>query len=52
MDERVFMHYVIDIIEDILEDVNLDTNKVLKLRLELLYKLGIDQRIIHEEENA
>ena len=52
MDDRVFMHYVIDMIEDILEDVNLDTNKVLKLRLELLYKLSINQRIIHEEENA
>jgi len=52
MDDRVCMHYVIDRLEDILEDVELDTNKVLELKRELIYNLGINQRIIHEEENT
>jgi hypothetical protein len=52
MDDRVCMHYVIDRLEDILEDVKLDTNKVLELKRELIYNLGINQRIIHEEEDA
>ena len=52
MDDRVCIHYVIDRLEDILEDIELDTNKVLELKCELIYNLGINQRIIHEEENT
>jgi hypothetical protein len=52
MDDRVCIHYVIDRLEDILEDIELDTNKVLELKRELIYNLGINQRIIHEEENT
>jgi hypothetical protein len=52
MDDRVCMHYVIDRLEDILEDVELYTDKVLELKRELIYNLGINQRIIHEEENT
>ena len=55
MDDRVCMHYVIDRLEDILEEDPIDTSKLIlktyEFKRELIYNLGINQRIAYGEDN-
>jgi hypothetical protein len=50
MDDRVCMHYVIDRLEDILEEDPIDTSKLIEFKRELIYNLGINQRIAYGED--
>ena len=48
-DDRVNMHYIIDRLENILEDTNQKEEKVIReleeLKRELIYNLGVNSRI-------
>jgi hypothetical protein len=50
MDDRVCMHYVIDRLEDILEEDTIDASKLIEFKRELIYNLGINQRIAYGED--
>ena len=50
MDDRVCMHYVIDRLEDILEEDTIDASKLIGFKRELIYNLGINQRIAYGED--
>lgn len=47
MDDRVCMHYIVDRLEDIVkaESIELSYEMVLSFKDELVYNLGVNQRI-------
>jgi hypothetical protein len=53
-DDKVNMHYIIDRLENILEDTNQKEEKVVReleeLKRELIYNLGVNSRIKRKEE--
>ena len=53
-DDRVCMHYVIDRLEDILEEDPIDASKLIlktyEFKRELIYNLGINQRVAYGED--
>tara|TARA_B110000211_G_scaffold223308_1_gene273072 strand:- start:540 stop:710 length:171 start_codon:yes stop_codon:yes gene_type:complete len=48
-DDRVNMHYIVDRLEDILDDTNQKDGRVVRkldeLKRELIYNLGVNSRI-------
>ena len=52
MDDRVCMHYIVDRLEDIIkaESIELSYEMVLSLKDELVYNLGVNQRIKRNEK--
>ena len=52
MDDRVCMHYIVDRLEDIIkaESIELSYEMVLSFKVELVYNLGVNQRIKRNEK--
>ena len=53
-DDRVNMHYIVDRLENILDDTNQKEEKVIReleeLKRELIYNLGVNSRIKRKKE--
>ena len=53
-DDRVYMHYIVDRLENILDDTNQKEEKVIReleeLKRELIYNLGVNSRIKRKKE--
>jgi len=52
MDDRVCMHYIVDRLEDITkaESIELSYEMILSFKDELVYNLGVNQRIKRNQE--
>lgn len=52
MDDRVCMHYIVDRLEDIIkaDSIELSYEMVLSFKDELVYNLGVNQRIKRNEK--